>query len=241
MKTDNYLNFCLRQASLSPLHYRHGCIVVRGGRVIGQGYNDYRPGFDGGALKTGQLPSGSRDGPAIAELKQKSKRKSKSKPDTDPKPGKPFIHFKGMGGAHHANTPLSMHSEMMAVYSALAASSTLSFSALSCQKPCFKLPSGFERKARLRRKGLKAYVERVCAAALETEQRRGGGLQGQEWQVQPSASESGEGEGRGRGNVGREQCRERAAEESGELVSREELSVSPFWTTEGTAAVTACA
>lgn len=44
MKTDNYLTLCLEQAAKSPLHYRHGCIVVRGGKVIGQGYNDYRPG-----------------------------------------------------------------------------------------------------------------------------------------------------------------------------------------------------
>ena len=51
MKTDHYLNLCLEQAAMSPLRYRHGAIIVRGGKVIGQGYNDYRSGFDGGALK----------------------------------------------------------------------------------------------------------------------------------------------------------------------------------------------
>ncbi|KAK7996169.1 hypothetical protein PG991_015636 [Apiospora marii] len=56
MKTDNYKNLCLAQALNSPLKYRHGCIIVKGGKVIGQGFNDVRSGFDGGALKTGQLP-----------------------------------------------------------------------------------------------------------------------------------------------------------------------------------------
>ena len=44
MKTDNYLSLCLDQAAKSPLHYRHGSIIVRGGKIIGQGFNDYRPG-----------------------------------------------------------------------------------------------------------------------------------------------------------------------------------------------------
>lgn len=33
MKTDNYLTLCLEQAALSPLRNRHGCIIVRGGKV----------------------------------------------------------------------------------------------------------------------------------------------------------------------------------------------------------------
>jgi deoxycytidylate deaminase len=55
MKTDNYLALCLEQAAHSPLHYRHGAIIVRGGKVIGQGFNDYRRGFDGGALRRARL------------------------------------------------------------------------------------------------------------------------------------------------------------------------------------------
>jgi hypothetical protein len=35
MKTDSYLTLCLEQAAKSALHYRHGCIIVRGGKVIG--------------------------------------------------------------------------------------------------------------------------------------------------------------------------------------------------------------
>ncbi|CAO2647868.1 Nn.00g087900.m01.CDS01 [Neocucurbitaria sp. VM-36] len=73
MKTDNYLNLCLEQAAMSPFRYRHGAIVVRGGKVIGQGFNDYRSGFNGGALKTGRLPRSSLKGPATAALKNKHK------------------------------------------------------------------------------------------------------------------------------------------------------------------------
>ena len=46
-RNDTYLSLCLEQASLSSLHYRHGCIIVRGGKFIGKGYNDYRSGFNG--------------------------------------------------------------------------------------------------------------------------------------------------------------------------------------------------
>ncbi|KAF2814211.1 uncharacterized protein BDZ99DRAFT_567877 [Mytilinidion resinicola] len=181
MKTDNYLTLCLEQASKSSLRYRHGCIVVRGGKVIGQGYNDYRSGFNGGALKTGRLASGAADGAAIAELKRKQKQKQKQKPKSesesrDIQDTKPFTPFEGMGGGSHANTPLSMHSEMMAIHSALSSSSTMASSALSSQKPCFKLSGDSKRKARLRKDGLKAYVERVCLNALNqsaTELRRG--------------------------------------------------------------------
>ncbi|KAF1947676.1 hypothetical protein EJ02DRAFT_449150 [Clathrospora elynae] len=80
MKTDNYLNLCFEQAAKSILRYRHRAIIVRGGKIIGQGYNDYcqptraynyRSGFNGGALKTGRLPLRSLNGPAISELKKK--------------------------------------------------------------------------------------------------------------------------------------------------------------------------
>lgn len=75
MKTDHYLNLCLEQAALSPLRYRHGSIIVRGGKVIGQGFNDHRAGFDGGALKTGVLSARSLNPAALAELKHKHKHK----------------------------------------------------------------------------------------------------------------------------------------------------------------------
>ncbi|KAF1986955.1 hypothetical protein K402DRAFT_446175 [Aulographum hederae CBS 113979] len=176
MKSDNYLTLCLEQASKSPLHYRHGSIIVRGGKVIGQGFNDYRPGFEGGALKTGRLTK-SLDGPAIAELKRRfkgkleEKEKSKDIPNPNPNPNrkKPsdtstsiFKPFESQGGGHLANEPLSMHSEMMAIHSALAASSTLASSAVAREKPCFKLSGGGKRAARLRRRqALAAFKSRV--------------------------------------------------------------------------------
>ncbi|TKA68005.1 hypothetical protein B0A49_05050 [Cryomyces minteri] len=178
MKTDNYLTLCLEQASNSPLHYRHGCIIVRGGKVIGQGYNDYRPGFDGGALKTGRLAASAFDGPAITELKQKQKQKPRVKSqqqghvvesiNVGAACTKTFTPFEGTGGGFLANTPLSMHSEMMAVQSALSSSGTFSSRAMSLQKPCFKLPGYSKRNARLRREALKSYVERVCEGQVGT-------------------------------------------------------------------------
>ena len=67
--TDSYLSLCLEQASKSSLHYRHGCIIVRGGKVIGQGYNDRRPGFSGcGTLKSGRLANGASNSPALLAL-----------------------------------------------------------------------------------------------------------------------------------------------------------------------------
>ncbi|KAK7525637.1 uncharacterized protein IWZ02DRAFT_498780 [Phyllosticta citriasiana] len=129
------------------MHFRHGCIVVRGGKIIGQGFNDYRPGFDGGALKTGRLASASLDGPANANLKRKSKRKEKKK---SAESFIPFETVSGMGGGYHANTPLSMHSEMMAIHSALSSSSTLAASTVSHQKPRFKLSGPSQRKSRLK-------------------------------------------------------------------------------------------
>ncbi|RYO92350.1 hypothetical protein DL766_010340 [Monosporascus sp. MC13-8B] len=121
MKTDNYLNLCLEQAELSPLSHRHGCIVVKGGKVIGKGFNDYRPGFDGGALKTGVLPSKS-----FALDKQELKSKTK----------RGFRHFEAVfTGARPGRPVLSMHSEMMAINSALSSSSTLAATSLSRFKP----------------------------------------------------------------------------------------------------------
>jgi len=180
-RTDSYLSICLQEATKSPLHYRHGCVVVSGGKIIGKGFNDYRPGFNGGALKTGKLAASSAvNGPAIVALKQKQKFKSKPEMDKDiimvekelqPSSNATFTPFETAaigssgGGGHLANTPLSMHSEMMAIHSALALSSTLDSqgSARSSrwpEKPCFKLPGRGKQELRLR--GLKAYVEAVC-------------------------------------------------------------------------------
>ncbi|KAF2445243.1 hypothetical protein P171DRAFT_444114 [Karstenula rhodostoma CBS 690.94] len=174
MKTDYYLNLCLEQAAQSPLRYRHGCIIVRGGKVIGQGFNDHRAGFDGGALKTGVLPVRSLNPAAVAELKKKHKHKRDLKnPSSD---ATTFTPFEAMGGGGKlANTPLSMHSEMMAIHSALSASTTLVSTAVSSQKPYFKLSGDSKRKARLRRDAIKTYVETICKVALaqSTEQRFG--------------------------------------------------------------------
>ncbi|KAF1921126.1 hypothetical protein BDU57DRAFT_439618 [Ampelomyces quisqualis] len=162
MKTDNYLNLCLEQAAKSPLRYRHGAVIVRGGKVIGQGYNDYRVGFDGGALKTGLLPLRSFDGPAMTELKKKRKNLG-VKPNLGDESTKTFTPFEHTtGGGKLANTPLSMHSEMMAIQSALAAAGSVVSGAVSSQKPCFKLSGDDKRKARLRRDAIKLYVETIC-------------------------------------------------------------------------------
>lgn len=88
VKSDNYLSLCLEQASLSPLTFRHGSVIVKGGKVIGAGFNDYRPGFNGGTLKTGALNNSS----AISSTSPLNSG---------------------------ANAALSMHSEMMAINSAL--------------------------------------------------------------------------------------------------------------------------
>ncbi|EME41142.1 hypothetical protein DOTSEDRAFT_55053 [Dothistroma septosporum NZE10] len=168
MKTDNYLSLCLEQAAKSPLHYRHGAIVVRGGKVIGHGYNDYKPGFNGGSLKHGKIAKGTFDGDAVKQLKDKLKKKNQQQQDIyQPQRQQSCVSFvqfeaqNGTGGGHSVNQPLSMHSEMMAIYSALSASSTLSSTTFAREKPCFKLPRSDKRKARLQRDVLMAYVAAV--------------------------------------------------------------------------------
>ncbi|KAL8836361.1 MAG: hypothetical protein Q9170_002934 [Blastenia crenularia] len=75
-RSDYYLSLCLEQAALSSLHYRHGCIIVRGGKVIGKGYNEYRPGFNSGVQSTGRLSSASAiDKPGHSKSKSKPKKK----------------------------------------------------------------------------------------------------------------------------------------------------------------------
>lgn len=152
MKTDAYLNLCLEQAELSPLGHRHGCIVVKGGKVIGKGFNDYRPGYEGGALKTGVLSSKSF---ALDKPKLKGKE--------DKEDG--FKPFEGMfDGKYRPNYVLSMHSEMMAINSALASSSTLAATTLSYIKPPFTPSRDSKRKRQLRREILAAYMQSATVA-----------------------------------------------------------------------------
>ena len=151
-RQDTYKSLCLLEAQKSPLHYRHGCVIVRGGKVIGKGHNHYRPSFNGGALATGRLPA-STHGADLNSIKQKQKSKSKQQNPSQ-----------RSGGGHLADTPLSMHSEMMAIRSALSLSAHHSgASARGAEwlvKGSFKLPGSNKRKERLRN-----YVEAVCAAA----------------------------------------------------------------------------
>jgi deoxycytidylate deaminase len=166
-RNDSYLSMCLEQAKKSPLHYRHGCIIVKGGKVIGQGYNDYRPGFEGGAVKHGNCV-GAFDCPAAAELEQRTKLKSELKSKSKMQSQCTFTLYEKTVGSH-SNTPLSMHSEMMAIQSALSLSSgtlssqTSARSAKWLQKPCSKLPDASKRKARLQK--LQAYVRAACEEA----------------------------------------------------------------------------
>ncbi|KAK7963766.1 hypothetical protein PG996_008547 [Apiospora saccharicola] len=191
MKTDNYKNLCLAQALNSPLKYRHGCIIVKGGKVIGQGFNDVRSGFDGGALKTGQLPLAAAPRPvsppgtaaAVAggPTTNATAASAKSKNFTA------FESIVGMGGGPLANTPLTMHSEMMAINSALSSSSTLAATTVSSLKPCYKLPGDTKRKRELRRGAVAAFVDRVCRAELEQGIQQGtASVQGPEWRFEAS-------------------------------------------------------
>ena len=249
-RSDIFLSLCLAQAELSPLHYRHGSIIVRGGKVIGQGFNCYRPGFDGGALKSGVLPSASLDGPAIAELKRrlKSKPKPKNKPDYQ-QDDDTFTPFESTGCGPNANVHLSMHSEMMAIRSALSLSSgtlssqTSARSAKCFEKPCFKLP-GDSKKRKARARSLKAYAAAVCAEAeaASTGKAYGGKFSTQKSGFEPSSSQPGfQGErqqfqrqgggqrvSRGEGARGlehMEKCRETPTEEVWVRVLSEWLSV----------------
>ena len=103
---------------------------------------------------------------------KKSKDKPKEQQGQQSPPFKSsqcFVPFEGTGGGHQVNSPLSMHSEMMAIHSALSSSSTMSHTTASYEKPSFKLPGSSKRKARLRRELLTAYVNTVC----QTSQRSG--------------------------------------------------------------------
>lgn len=209
-RNDTFLSLCIAQAELSPIHYRHGSIIIKGGKVIGQGFNTYSPGFDGGCLKTGVLPS---DGSAMTSLKDELKSKSNFKPENRHKSS--FTPFELNGAGYNANTPLSLHSEMAAIRSALSLSSggqsghVSARSAKCLQKPCFSL-QGDSKKRKARASGLKAYAEAVCGTESGFEERGFGtgsfesGVQGGGWVVEEEQSVQ-EGErGEKEGVVGRE-------------------------------------
>ena len=140
---------------------------------MGRGFNDYRSGYNGGTLSSGKIRSvGATHGPALRALKRQSKsclnqHQSKNFEAIDDGSKKYIANahqIEGTGGGCLANTPLSMHSEMMAINSALSlsANSTCQVSARSkqwLQRPCYKLPSRSKRQARLR--SLKAYADAV--------------------------------------------------------------------------------
>lgn len=90
-------------------------------------------------MKTGVMPRGSLNGPAIAELKRKQKLKSSKNVQPGTETTKMFARFEDTTGAGRlANTPLSMHSEMMAIQSVLAVAGSLASDDVSSQKPCCK-------------------------------------------------------------------------------------------------------
>lgn len=157
-RQDSYLSLCLEQASKSPLHYRHGCVIVRGGKVIGRGFNHYRPGFNGGALKNGRT----KESGSVETQKMKQKQKQHQSCGKDGIPS-------SLGGGSDANLALSMHSEMMAIRSALSLSSHPSGGSaratLWYETPCFKLSGRGKREHLLRKQNIRQFVERVCKAA----------------------------------------------------------------------------
>jgi deoxycytidylate deaminase len=158
-RQDTYMTLCLEQALKSPLHYRHGCIIVRGGKVIGRGFNHYRPGFNGGALKDGRTKI------AGDVLQQKTKQKHTCHAREElPGPN---------GGGSDANMALSLHSEMMAIRSALSLSSHHSGASARSnawyETPCFKLPGHSTLGHTLRKEKIRQYMERVCVAAEKSE------------------------------------------------------------------------
>jgi hypothetical protein len=170
MKPDYYLNMCLEQAELSPLGQRHGCVVVKGGKIIGKGFNDYRLGYDGGALKNGRMST-----KTFPLERQKSGEIMK-------KSG--FKTFERTTGLLAGNV-LSMHSEMMAINSALASSSTLAPTKVLNIKPSFAPSRESKRKRQLRQDILNTYVRTVCLdAAGQQVQQCAGTAPGAGWRFE---------------------------------------------------------
>ncbi|KAI5923145.1 hypothetical protein F4810DRAFT_710900 [Camillea tinctor] len=156
MKSDYYLSLCLEQAELSPLRHRHGCIVVKGGKVIGKGFNDFRPGYEGGALKTGKLPTKS----SVMKKQQRKQNHTTKRKDNNQKHELKSLENKA---GHHVHQALSMHAEMMAINSAIASSNTsLATKTLSQLKPSFIFSRGLKGKRRQLRKQLNGYAQYFC-------------------------------------------------------------------------------
>lgn len=211
----------------TQMHYRHGCVIVRGGKIIGQGHNGYRPGFDGDlTLKTGKLAVGASNSPAIMALKQRNKAKSEQCCRSGDSRARPLATAKSdvLGASRSANVPLSQHSEMAAISSALSLSSHTAScgSARSTglmQKPGYlKLPGRGKRESRLR--NLNAYVEAICdgqisdnlsPATVSTGSHGASKLCVQGSQFEPSSSQCGQEGGTGVQFKGGERERERPA------------------------------
>lgn len=140
-----YLGHCLNLAERSPLRNRHGCIVVKGGKIIGEGFNNHT--LAGGAVKSGN--SGNKH----ESLSTTSMEHSSGRGEGT------FQAYEETSGGY-TNTPLTVHSEMAAIMNVLQKSTTLSSKALSCEKPPNKLPGGSKRNAPMQKQAIRDYVER---------------------------------------------------------------------------------
>jgi deoxycytidylate deaminase len=146
MKSDYYLNKCLEQAELSPLSQHHGCVVVKGGKIIGKGFNDYRRGFEGSTLKSGRLSTKS-----TPLIKQNSTTKATK--------GSADYGFNSADAMNlKAGGVLSMHAEMMAINSALASSSTMAVTAQSHLKPPLATSPSSKHKGNLQKDIIDSFV-----------------------------------------------------------------------------------
>ena len=221
-RTDTFLSLCLEQASKSTeMHFRDGCIIVRGVKIIGRGHNDFRPGYNGGSiLKSGIAASGGRNArsPPImasnAPLLQHAEIAGISR----------FVTCNLLSSFLVLNVHISTSSsapgnnilqiETCRPYGVLTSDPTISALSLSghvdshasarssqlLQKPqSCKLPGRSKRALRLR--NLNSYVEAVCAGLHQ-----GGKSQVQESRFESSPSQCSQ-EGRRR-----QQCGERDEE-----------------------------
>lgn len=165
---------------------------MHGGKVIGQGYNDYRSGFSGGALKTDRLPLRNQGAPSVATLTKRPELKFKfGLEDEEQLTAKTFTPSEHLtGGGNLTKTPLSMHPEIMAIHFAQSSSNTMVSSAVASDKPCSQLLGDSKRKARSRRDAVRSYVETVCKAALvqSTAKSRHGKVEVQQWRFEESPS-----------------------------------------------------
>ena len=216
-RTDDYLTICLEQAAKSPLHYRHSYVVVRGGKFIGKGYNYYRPRFSDKTFKTGATATSKQKMQLHLHMEFELKHSMKD-PNSRESP-----QISNAGAGRMANVPLSMHSEMMAIRSALSRLGTVSSrgSARSTQwlqKSQCKMPVCGKRQLRL--PGLKAYANFVFDETVaERRTARGGAKRTVETSAQESsfekrASRCCQGGGEARAGASEEQYRETPSQES---------------------------